>query len=45
MDLDALKALCAALAGASSTLFGPPANMPVSCAGGRKFACFKTSGP
>ena len=45
MDVDALKEFCSALPGASSKLFGPPSNVLVYYARGRKFAYFKTSEP
>jgi predicted DNA-binding protein (MmcQ/YjbR family) len=41
----ALKRLCAAYAGASSELYGPPSNILVYSVGGKKFAYFKTSEP
>jgi predicted DNA-binding protein (MmcQ/YjbR family) len=45
MDVDAVKAHCSRYPGASSTLFGPPSNVLVYYAGGKKFAYFKTSEP
>lgn len=45
MDVAEVKALCAGYPGASSKLFGPPSNVLVYYAGGRKFAYFKTSEP
>lgn len=45
MDVAAVKKLCSRFPGASSKLFGPPANILVYHVGGRKFAYFKTSDP
>ncbi len=45
MDVAEVKALCAGYPGALSKLFGPPSNVLVYYAGGRKFAYFKTSEP
>jgi predicted DNA-binding protein (MmcQ/YjbR family) len=45
MDVAAVKELCSRYPGASSKLFGPPSNVLVYYAGGRKFAYFKTSEP
>lgn len=45
MDVAQVQALCSACPGASSKLFGPPSNVLVYYAGGRKFAYFKTSTP
>ena len=45
MDVAAVKELCSRYPGASSRLFGPPSNVLVYYAGGRKFAYFKTSEP
>ena len=45
MDVDALKEFCSALPDASSKLSGPPGNVLVYYARGRKFAYFKTSEP
>jgi predicted DNA-binding protein (MmcQ/YjbR family) len=45
MDVAAVKEHCSGLPGASSKLFGPPSNVLVYYAGGRKFAYFKTSDP
>lgn len=45
IDTARLKKICASLAGASSTLYGPPSNILVYAVGGKKFAYFKTSEP
>ncbi|TNJ33425.1 MmcQ/YjbR family DNA-binding protein [Arenimonas terrae] len=45
MDVAAVKEHCSRLPGASSKLYGPPSNILVYYAGGRKFAYFKTSEP
>lgn len=45
VDVAAVKEHCSRLPGASSTLYGPPSNVLVYYAGGRKFAYFKTSDP
>lgn len=45
MDITAVKELCSSLTGATSRLFGPPSNVLVYYASGRKFAYFKTSEP
>ena len=45
MDVDEVKALCEAYAGSTWKLLGPPSNVFVYYAGGRKFAYFKTSAP
>lgn len=45
MDVAAIKEHCSSYAGASSKLFGPPNNVLVYYASGRKFAYFKTSEP
>lgn len=45
MDVAAVEALCSASSGASSKRYGPPSNVLVYYAGGRKFAYFKTSEP
>ena len=45
MDVAAVKDHCSRLPGASTTLHGPPSNILVYYAGGRKFAYFKTSEP
>jgi predicted DNA-binding protein (MmcQ/YjbR family) len=45
MDIAAVKEHCSRYPGSSSKLFGPPSNVLVYYAGGRKFAYFKTSEP
>jgi predicted DNA-binding protein (MmcQ/YjbR family) len=45
MDVAAVKEHCSRYPGVSSKLFGPPSNVLVYYAGGRKFAYFKTSVP
>jgi predicted DNA-binding protein (MmcQ/YjbR family) len=45
MDVAAVKEHCSRYPGASSKLFGPPSNVLVYYAGGKKFAYFKTSEP
>ena len=45
MDVAAVKEHCRSLPGASSKLHGPPSNILVYYAGGKKFAYFKTSEP
>jgi predicted DNA-binding protein (MmcQ/YjbR family) len=45
MDVDAVKQHCGRFPGAASKLYGPPSNVLVYYAGGRKFAYFKTSDP
>ena len=45
MDVAAVKEHCSRLPGASSKLIGPPSNVLVYYAGGKKFAYFKTSEP
>lgn len=45
MNVTAVKELCSRYPGATSTLYGPPSNVLVYYAGGRKFAYFKTSEP
>lgn len=45
MDVADVQAFCGACPGASSKLYGPPSNVLVYYAGGRKFAYFKTSQP
>ena len=45
MDVTAVKELCSRYPGVSSKLFGPPSNVLVYYAGGKKFAYFKTSDP
>ena len=45
MDVAAVKEHCSRLPGASEKLYGPPSNILVYYAGGRKFAYFKTSEP
>jgi predicted DNA-binding protein (MmcQ/YjbR family) len=45
IDTARLKKYCASLAGASSTLYGPPSNILVYTVGDKKFAYFKTSEP
>jgi predicted DNA-binding protein (MmcQ/YjbR family) len=45
MDVEAVKEHCSRYPGSSSKLFGPPSNVLVYYAGGRKFAYFKTSEP
>jgi predicted DNA-binding protein (MmcQ/YjbR family) len=45
MDVDAVKAHCAALPGATSKLFEPPMNVLSYKVGGKTFAYFKTSEP
>jgi predicted DNA-binding protein (MmcQ/YjbR family) len=45
LDVAAVQALCSGLAGASSRACGPPSNVLVYYARGRKFAYFKTSEP
>lgn len=45
MDIAAVKDLCSRYPGATSKLFGPPSNVLVYYASGRKFAYFKTSEP
>ena len=45
MDVAVVKEHCSLYPGASSKLFGPPSNVLVYYAGGKKFAYFKTSEP
>jgi predicted DNA-binding protein (MmcQ/YjbR family) len=45
MDVAAVKEYCSRYPGTSSKLFGPPSNVLVYYAGGKKFAYFKTSEP
>jgi predicted DNA-binding protein (MmcQ/YjbR family) len=45
MDVAAVKEHCSRFLGSSSKLFGPPSNVLVYYAGGKKFAYFKTSEP
>lgn len=45
MDVAAVKEHCARYPGASSRSYGPPSNVLVYYAGGKKFAYFKTSEP
>ncbi|MBA4107971.1 MAG: hypothetical protein C0487_00025 [Leptothrix sp. (in: Bacteria)] len=45
MNIDAVKEHCSRYSGASSKSYGPPSNVLVYYAGGRKFAYFKTSEP
>lgn len=45
MDVATIKELCSNYPGAISTLYGPPSNVLVYYAGGKKFAYFKTSEP
>jgi len=45
MDVAAVKAHCSRYPGSCSKLFGPPGNVLVYYASGRKFAYFKTSEP
>lgn len=45
MDVDAVKAHCAGLPGATSKWFDPPMNVLSYKVGGRTFAYFKTSEP
>lgn len=45
LDVNAVKEHCGRYAGASSKLYGPPSNVLVYYAGGKKFAYFKTSVP
>lgn len=45
MDVATVKELCSQYPGATSKLYGPPSNVLVYYAGGRKFAYFKTSEP
>ena len=45
MDVVAVKEHCSCFPGASSKLYGPPSNVLVYYAGGKKFAYFKTSEP
>lgn len=45
MDVAAVKEHCSRYSGVSSTAYGPPSNVLVYYAGGRKFAYFKTSDP
>lgn len=45
MNVTTVKELCSRYPGATSTLYGPPSNVLVYYAGGRKFAYFKTSEP
>jgi predicted DNA-binding protein (MmcQ/YjbR family) len=45
LDVDQLKALCAALPGACMRLYGPPQNSLVDAVGDPQFAYFKTSLP
>jgi predicted DNA-binding protein (MmcQ/YjbR family) len=45
MDVIAVKEHCGRYPGASAKLFGPPSNVLVYYAGGKKFAYFKTSDP
>ncbi|HEV2610098.1 MAG TPA: MmcQ/YjbR family DNA-binding protein [Noviherbaspirillum sp.] len=45
MNVADVKALCGRYPGSSSKLFGPPSNVLVYYAGGKKFAYFKTSEP
>jgi predicted DNA-binding protein (MmcQ/YjbR family) len=45
MDVVAVKAHCSGFPGASSKLYGPPSNVLVYYASGKKFAYFKTSDP
>ncbi|HEY8607906.1 MAG TPA: MmcQ/YjbR family DNA-binding protein [Noviherbaspirillum sp.] len=45
MDVNAVKEHCGRYPGASSRLFGPPSNVLVYYAAGKKFAYFKTSDP
>ena len=45
MDVVAIKEHCSQYPGASSKLYGPPSNVLVYYASGKKFAYFKTSEP
>lgn len=45
MDVATVKALCSQYPGVTSKLYGPPSNVLVYYAGGKKFAYFKTSDP
>lgn len=45
MNVNAVKEHCSRYPGSSSQLFGPPSNVLVYYAGGKKFAYFKTSDP
>lgn len=45
MDVVAVKEHCSRYPGASSKLYGPPSNVLVYYAAGKKFAYFKTSDP
>lgn len=45
MDISAVKEYCSRFPGVSSKLYGPPSNVLVYYAGGKKFAYFKTSEP
>lgn len=45
MDIPSVKEHCSRFPGASSKLYGPPSNVLVYYAGGKKFAYFKTSEP
>jgi predicted DNA-binding protein (MmcQ/YjbR family) len=45
MDIIAVKEHCGGYPDSSSRLFGPPSNVLVYYAGGKKFAYFKTSDP
>ncbi|MBM3116941.1 MmcQ/YjbR family DNA-binding protein [Jeongeupia naejangsanensis] len=45
MDVAAVKEHCSRFPGATSTLYGPPSNVLVYYASGKKFAYFKTSEP
>lgn len=45
MDVDAVKEHCRCLPGATSKVYGPPSNVLVYYAAGKKFAYFKTSEP